>query len=307
MNAPPEVPTANRGGFTKPLIGLVIFILFAVGLYYLYKFLYGKQASQSSVTMLSGVKSATETVQDSASGGKKAVSVSDMKGVADGGQYSVSFWLYVASTKAFTDATGGKLAHLLEISNNRFAATQSDRGKTLLYIGLNPLNGSLVVRQSTSDPTESIDNATTAGTASRYALDSLISNYTASGSTYASDDRCDILNGIEYQRWIFVTAVGNGRTLDVYLDGKLARSCVYKANFALGSASGSATGYVGFDNEDKLRGYFSNAQFYNYALSPEQVWSAYQAGPGASLGIADFFKNLFNTATSYGSALGFNA
>ncbi|NBR26388.1 MAG: hypothetical protein EBU08_21920, partial [Micrococcales bacterium] len=210
-------------------------------------------------------------------------------------------------TKAFTDATGGKLAHLLEISNDRFAATTGNRGKTLVFVGLNPLNGSLVVRQSTSDPTESIDNSVSSGTASRYALDSLISSYTASGSAFASDDRCDILNGIEYQRWICVTVVGNGRTLDVYLDGKLARSCVYKANFALGSTAGVATGYVGLDNEDKLRGYFSNAQFYNYALSPEAVWALYQAGPGASLGIGDFFKNLFNTAVTYGSSLGLNA
>jgi hypothetical protein len=291
----------------KPLIGLVIFIAVVVGLYYLYKFLYSSKASQASVTLLSGVKSATETVTDSSSGGKKAVSVSAMKGVADGGQYSVSFWLYVASTKAFTDATGGKLAHLLEISNDRFNGTQGNRGKTLVFVGLNPLNGSLVVRQSTSDPTEAIDNSATSGTASRYALDSLISSYTASGSAFASDDRCDILNGIEYQRWICVTVVGNGRTLDVYLDGKLARSCVYKANFALGSTAGVATGYVGLDNEDKLKGFFSNAQFYNYALSPEAVWALYQAGPGASLGIADFFKNLFNTAVSFGSAAGLNA
>jgi glucosamine--fructose-6-phosphate aminotransferase (isomerizing) len=105
MNAPPVPNTGTNkggaGGLAKPLISLVIFIAVVVGLYYLYKFLYGSSASQASVSLLSGVKSATETIRDSASS-SNAVSVSALKGIADGGQYSVSFWLYVASTKAFT-------------------------------------------------------------------------------------------------------------------------------------------------------------------------------------------------------------
>jgi len=132
----------------------------------------------------------------------------------------------------------------------------------------------------------------------------LIDNYNTSGSTYSSDDRCDILNGIEYQRWVLVSIVGNGRTLDVYIDGKLARSCVYAAPFGMLSPNGSATAYFGLNNGGNLKGFFSNGTFYNYALSPAEIWALYQAGPSGYPTIGGFFKNLFNVDVSFGTTAG---
>jgi hypothetical protein len=140
-------------------------------------------------------------------------------------------------------------------------------------------------------------------TPNNYPLSSLIAGYN-SGSTYKTDNRCDIINGIEYQRWVLITTVANGRTLDVYVDGKLARSCVYKSAFALGSSTGTGTVYFGAGNGGKLKGFFSNGLFYNYALDPAAVWALYQAGPGTGFSISKFFSNLVSVDVKFGSVAG---
>ncbi len=301
MNAATNNSASNG---TKPILGVVIFILFIVGLYYLYNFLYGKNVSYGQVSILGNAVPTTKTynLPSSSSVINNVIAATDITGILDGGQYSVSFWVYVADTKGFAKTGSTPLAHLLEISDNRF--TEGREGKTLIYVGLNPINATLVVRQSTSDSGSMIDNAASAPAGS-YSLNNLIQSYN-SGTTYTSDDRCDILNGIEYQRWILVSVVGNGRTLDVYIDGKLARSCVYKSNFALGSTTGKATAYFGLNNGGNLKGYMSSGTYYNYALTPDAVWSLYQAGPTGYFTIGSFFSNLFNIDVSFGTTAGMN-
>jgi hypothetical protein len=279
---------------------IILFIVVCIGLYYLYNFLYSSNVAQISVVTLSGTIPCTKTISATI----PAVASTNLTGVLDGGQYSASFWVYIADTKGFTAAGGAPLAHLMEISNKRFDATPANRGNTLVFVGLNPTNGTLVVRQSTNDATVQINNsmannaATT--TATLYPLDTLISSYT-SGATYTTKDSCDIINGIEYQRWVLITTVANGKTLDVYVDGKLARSCVYKAPFALGSADSTGTASFGYGNGGKLKGFFSNGNFYNYALTPDAVWAMYQAGPGTGFSISSFFSSLFSINTSFGT------
>jgi hypothetical protein len=100
---------------------------------------------------------------------------------------------------------------------------------------------------------------------------------------------CDITS-IDLQKWVQVTVCLNNKTCDVYLDGKLARSCVLpsfykvdKSNLAL-----SLCDYNGFG------GFISNTSAYNYALNPEQVWRLYMAGPGPQYGFLDYLKSLFD-------------
>jgi hypothetical protein len=299
---------ANTGesvGMAKPILGVVIFILVIIGLYYLYNFLYGKNMAFGQVSILSKALSATKTVTDPNTG-ITAVAATEISGILDGGQYTASVWLYVADTKGFAKQPT-PLAHIFEISDNRFVAENSNKtpGNTLIFIGLNPLNGSLIVRQSSSDDSYKIDNSVLDAnvTSTKYPLQNLIKNYN-NGSTYSQDDRCDIINGIEYQRWILVSVVGNGRTLDVYVDGKLARSCVYKSNFELNSSDGKGIAYVGMNNNGNLKGFFANTTYYNYALTPDAIWSLYQAGPTGYFTLGSFFSNLFNVNVSFGTTAG---
>ena len=297
MNAA-AVPTTNAiPSLAKPMIGVVIFILFIVGLYYLYNFLYGSNVSYGMVNLLTDVRSTTKTSPIGTTG-NNAVAATSLTGLLDGGQYTASFWVYIADTKG-TSGVNTDLVHLMEISKDRFATTATDRGNTLLFVGLNPINGTLIVRQSASD-TPKINNSLATATGSSFPLQSLITDYNTTNSSYKQDDRCDIMNGVEYQRWLLVTVVANGRTLDVYVDGKLARSCVYSSNFALGSQNGSATAYFGLNNKQTLKGFFSGGKFYNYALTPDAIWSLYQAGPTGHFNIGSFFSNLFSVNVGFG-------
>jgi hypothetical protein len=284
-------------------MSVIIFVVICVGLYYLYQFLYGNKASGVSVDTLTGIPRMTDASK-SLGANDKAVAVTTLTGVMDGGQYSTSFWVYVSSTRGFTGTTVGgsaaRVAHLMEISDvNRFSTGADGKGKTLLFIGLNPVNGTLVVRQtSSSDVT--IDNEARDSSATSYKLDDLITNYNGQ-SMYTTNDKCDITNGIEYQRWVLISTVANGRTLDVYVDGKLARSCVYKGAFSLGNPQAKAQAIFGYNNNGNLKGFFSNGKFYNYAMAPDQVWALYMAGPGNSPSIGTFFSALFSTDVSFKS------
>ena len=188
----------------------------------------------------------------------------------------------------------------MEISFDRFKPVNP--GRTLVFVGLNPTNANLIVRQSTTDVDNQINNAdtTVSDDGNRYPLDSLINTYNSdttgrfTGAANKSSNRCDIVNGIEYQRWVLIGVVGNGRVLDVYIDGKLARSCAYTAPNSLGSPNGIATAYFGLGNEGNLKGYFSNGMFYNYALTPANIWGIYQDGPAGPFNIYKWATGLFN-------------
>lgn len=291
------------------MVSLVVLLLVLVGLYYLYQFLYGSQATVTTVKILGDPTSMSATATDiSGSTVGAFVAKTKMTGIVDGGAYTLNMWVYVNST-----ATANDLLHLLDISNGR-EATAVSTDSTLLFIGLDPKNGALIVRQNTSDASYKIQsdlapsaNSYLPGTNVKYSLSSLLAYYATSKTDYSKDDKCDILNGIEYQRWIQITVVANGRTLDVYLDGKLARSCVYKSNFALGSAKGTATAYVGTNTAGTLKGYFSNITYSNYAFTPAGVWTSYQAGPGGAFDLKSFFVNLFSTNVGFSSITGIPA
>lgn len=302
------------GGYGSNVIGFLIVIVVLYLLYALYNWLY-KVQNNTSITQIGGFNMPMGTVMKDnqniylkkTADGQTYVASQLLKGFTNAGQYSTSMWVYVIDSKSST-ASRSKLCNLLEINSGestRFTTPKAKRGKTLLYIGLNPKNAALIVRQSTMDGENSIDNtleqADSVKPSAIYPLSSLISSYN-SGSVYTGNDRCDIVNGIEYQRWVLISTVANGRTLDVYIDGKLARSCVYKAGYLGGN--GTATAYAGLDNDDKLKGYFSAMNYYQYALSPEEVWRTYQIGPGGPFSLTNWLSSYFSlTLTLKGDSL----
>jgi hypothetical protein len=280
---------ANSSKGSSPfsvLIGILLFITACVGLYYLYNWLYNSKTARSTASILSG--SPKDMTTEIAS--TKSVATYDISGIrgSSGLNYTSTFWVYISDSKGFNAADGGApLAHLMDLSD-----PAGSSGGTLVFIGLNPKNGNLVVRQSTSDPADAQIGSPTA-------LDGIINNYNI-GTTYTTDNRCDIINGIEYQRWILIGVVANNRTLDVYIDGKLARSCVYKGNFKSTSETGSLRARFGYNNGGRLKGYFSKGYFYDFPVSPDLLWATYQEGPGAPFTITRFFNSIFGTENLFG-------
>ena len=100
---------------------------------------------------------------------------------------------------------------------------------------------------------------------------------------------CDI-QSIDLQKWVQITVTLNNKTCDVFIDGKLARSCVLPSFYKVSKSNMAlrVSEYGGFG------GYVSNFSAYNYALNPEQIWRLYMSGPGPQLSIADYIGALFD-------------
>ena len=88
---------------------------------------------------------------------------------------------------------------------------------------------------------------------------------------------CTVKN-IKMQKWVHIVTVVNNRTLDIYVDGKLVRTCLLPGVPKLDNeADISITPDGGFS------GFTSNVEFYNYVLNPQDVWDIYSRGYGGSL------------------------
>lgn len=289
------------GAVGNTIMGLVIVVIVLTCLYYLYNWLYTSAINGATPIPDAGSGKISTYPSDGATTPQAGAAV--LPTITDNGQYSASFWIYVKDTKGFmAPGSSTPLANLLDISvwSN---GTPPVKKNTLLFVGLNPTNAAVVVRQSNSSD-GMIDNRATPNPPATYSVNHIVANYN-NGQTYTSNDRCDIINGIEYQRWVLITVVGNSRTLDVYIDGKLARSCVYQGGFSINPSSNDMIiANVGLGNNGNLKGYFSHANFFTYAMTPAEIWSVYQQGPTGPLNIWNWITSFFNiTATINGQEL----
>lgn len=120
--------------------------------------------------------------------------------------------------------------------------------------------------------------ADTIGNLSASSVTSMFSQLAMNDSLLTTPATCD-LPEIDLQRWTMITVVLNGRTIDVYLDGKLSRSCISSSFYKVDPTGVKPviTDRGGFD------GYTANTAVANYAMNPDEIYRSYLSGPdGAS-------------------------
>ena len=83
---------------------------------------------------------------------------------------------------------------------------------------------------------------------------------------------CDIVD-LPLQRWNHIAVVLWNRNLDVYLNGKLARSCALKSIPQLNNGSLFLFKDGGFSGD------FANLRYFNRAINTDEVYSIYKKGP----------------------------
>lgn len=120
-----------------------------------------------------------------------------------------------------------------------------------------------------------------------------ITPYQTSGANAAEPHKCELSN-IPLQKWVNVLFSVYGRSLDVYIDGKLSRTCVMSgpahipndADITLFPTGGSGSGASGFG------GYISNFKYWPDATNPQQAWDIYKEGYGGSMlgGLFDKYR-----------------
>jgi hypothetical protein len=93
------------------------------------------------------------------------------------------------------------------------------------------------------------------------------------------------LENIPLQAWANIIVTLNNRALDLYLDGKLVRTCVLPGvpKTSPGSSLVVTPG-GGFD------GYTSNFLYFSRAVNPREAYAIYREGPGGS----NWFSGLIN-------------
>jgi hypothetical protein len=181
--------------------------------------------------------------------------------IYSGGEYSISTWIYVTNwnlnkgaNKPFLILSGG--------------APESSGFMTLvMYLGQYTNKLGIRVSQDTGNS----NNGRLSYTSDYNAIVSGASPYSDAGGDFK---KCDI-ESIDLQRWVCITAVLTGRTLDIYMDGKLSRSCLLDGLFMV-DGDNSTLKLAGPDGFGGLIGVTRAA---NFAYSPDKVYSVYQAGP----------------------------
>lgn len=242
-------------------INLLVVVIALIIVYYSFGFFYGTSTS-------SGVIVQSEKI--SANQGLKKYT--NQAKIYEGGEYSVNFWMYVSGW----NYKQGTRKHVIEVGGNNFAT---------ILVALGAFKNSLNVRVDTKDASGAAVDGIGLTNADKEALFKPLQSDTA----LTVQPMCDI-DEIDLQRWIQVTVCINGRTCDVYIDGKLARSCVLPSFFKVDPTGQSVTvlDRGGFD------GYLSQVSTYNYSLNPSTVYSMYMAGPsGSSLDPWAYFTGLF--------------
>jgi hypothetical protein len=116
-----------------------------------------------------------------------------------------------------------------------------------------------------------------------------IATYPASKSKFDKPDEvsknheCTIRN-FPLQKWVNLIISLNSRTLDVYLDGKLVRTCVLS-----GIAKINPNADIHITPNGGFSGHTSNLQYFANPLNPQQAYNIYKDGYN-SLGLASIFE-----------------
>jgi hypothetical protein len=104
------------------------------------------------------------------------------------------------------------------------------------------------------------------------------------------------VDDVPIQSWINITFVLYTRTLDMYVNGKLAKTCIMPllpfsmttpTNIVLSSVAGDGTTK---QNNEGFDGYISKFQYYPQAFNPQDVWKIYSKGYGSLSSTIGLYK-----------------
>jgi hypothetical protein len=266
----------------RRIVSLLLTVAGLVGLYYLYQYLFASTTG-NTYSLVSKDQSA-RTISPI------TITSDKLPAIFEGGEFTVSTWIYVNDWSYHR----GNNKSILSIEGSNF---------DIIRIYLGSYKPSLSVRLHTKEasgtPMNVSGNQSSSGSGSMWSsqtsdsLDKDTRNSTfntlqSESGLLDGSPMCD-LPEIELQRWVCITVAVNGKTVDVYYDGKLARSCVLPTFYKVDAAGYSAKllGYGGFG------GQISTTAMYDVALNPEQVYKIYMAGPEPITSIGAWFSSFF--------------
>jgi hypothetical protein len=267
------------GSVFSTIFKIIIIIIGVYLLYTLYNYLF--TTTRKGAVLLSDISSAKVTLP-----GYITILAKDFPRILQGGEYTVSIWIYINDWSYRSN-------HYKDILTIGSTGTGDNDFKSLaIYLGAQ--TNTLHVRVNTESETISAsESETVTATDSRMSVPTFNTHMnqtvTSPNGPLEPPQICDVPS-IELQRWILVTVALNNRTCDVYVDGKLARSCVLPGVYKI---TGSNNYEMRLGEYGGFGGYISNLSAYDYALNPEEVWKLYMAGPTGRVGFMTWLTSFF--------------
>ena len=278
---------SNDGGLgaVKMIVGVIFIVLILVALYYLYKYLFTSSGLEIKVVNNEFVSAKTN---------EKSYAVSktypDVPVIYTGGEFTVSTWVYVTDWKS---VNGGKPKHIFTLGKDIGTETSTNPdtvNEQTLTVYLDAYNNTLHTAVSlAASGSEATDKSYTI---MKTDIASPEGAFNDAGLKGKAGSKCSV-GDVELQKWVLFTFCLNNKVMDIYMDGKLARSCVLPSMYSVGSdpskpVSLKMAGYGGFG------GFIGRTLMSNYALNPEEVWKLYMTGPGPEMSIFESLGSLFD-------------
>jgi len=251
------------------LIQGILAILGLIGLYYLYMYLFGTTEA-ASVALITGKQDALKLPF-------RTVDSKLLPPLYTGGQFAISTWIYVNNLNS---VSAGQPKSII-----RIGGTTSD----IMRIYLGGKAAQLMIKFDKGLAAANLTNSP---------------NIFAVNAAYQSEildedsGTCDILQ-IDMQRWIHIVVSVNGKTCDVYMDGKLARSCVLPNYFSIPATYSAKILDNGAEGQGGFGGAISTTNMYGKALTPDIVYQMYMAGPEPVTNFVTYLTSFFSPSVAY--------
>jgi len=264
------------------LIPVLIFFAGLIGLYYLYQYLFGP-SSGNGYTLLS-------TTQSAQVDSTKPITFTSnqLPPIFEGGEFTISTWIYITTW----GYRAGLNKSIINVGGPNFDTIRVYLGgnKPKLSVRLHTKEKGATPSATPSKPSATIGDAESLEKATQ---NMTFANLQTDSGLLDSSAICD-LPEIDLQRWVNITIAVNGKTVDVYLDGKLSRSCVLPSFYKVdaGGYSANLLSYGGFG------GQIANTVMYDAALHPEAVYKNYIAGPQPITGFVQWISSFFAPGVS---------
>jgi len=232
---------------------VLLFVIIVVLIYIVYGYI------SKSVSTLSGLTSA-QTMQTI-----NASSLTSSSSSGNTSNFTYSIWMYIDDWN-------------YRYGEEKVVFGRMVSGSTPLQpcpsVILGALENNVVVSLTVFPGLDSLPTTTTTATT------------TATTTSNTMIHRCAVAN-IPIQKWVNLLVSVYGRSMDIYIDGKLVRTCVLP-----GVAKIDSNAPVYITPNGGFSGWTSTFQYFANACDPQTAWNIYDAGYGSSM-----LSNLFGKYT----------
>lgn len=268
----------NQNNSASPvarMIPALIFVVGLLGIYYLYQYLFGPKTSNQYVLLSDSTPADVEPSKPI------IVTTDKLPSLYEGGEFTVSTWMYISNW----GHRAGRNKSIFRLGGPSFDTIRIYLGgrKPKVHVRIQTKDNQSAIQSVPSNPNQPNEESLTVST-----LNAVFDTIQSDSGLLDSSPMCD-LPEVDLQRWVNLSVTVNGRTVDVYLDGKLVRSCVLPSFYKVDAGGYSAylLSYGGFG------GFLASTSMYDSALNPDAVYKNYMAGPAPITSIGGWLSSIF--------------